>query len=1013
MSWLPHIAVRLRRGRPVTSDPAAVRIRTAELAAQLDQRAREHRGEHLSRPGRCTVVVLDGACALRTVPGVARILAQGPSLGMHALCLDRDPVALPGECGAIVELSGSGGGRATLTVRDAAAVSDVVVDLPTQAWAHRLGRALAPLRDATPSARREALPEHARLLEVLPVDATDPATIAAGWRTCARSTRAVVGLGSEGAPVAVDLARDGPHALVAGTTGAGKSELLQTLVASLALVNRPDEMVFVLIDYKGGSAFADCARLPHTVGMVTDLDPHLTERALTSLGAELRRRKAVLARAGCKDVEDYLHSGHHQDQPLPRLVLVIDEFAALVEELPAFMGGLVSIAQLGRSLGVHLVLATQRPAGVVNADIKANTNLRIALRVTDPGESMDVIEARDAALIGPGTPGRAYARVGTADLVAFQSARVGGRDVAGPPAEAQVIVLASGREPPEPPADPLARFEAPPHKLARDQGPTDLARLVDACVQAARDLDLTPVPSPWLAPVPDVVILADLPSAPPWLVPLGLRDLPAEQSRAPWGLDLEHGGHLMVAGGPRSGRTTVLRTLAGSVGTRYGVQDVHLFGVDGAGGELLSLAGLPHTGTVVTREELTRADRLLTRLLSEVRRRQELFGRRGVASIAEHRALTESAPSLPYLVLLLDSWEGLAQAFEVIDHGRPVDTMLRLVREGSSAGLRVVVTGDRTLLGSRVSSLIADRLLLPLADRGDYALAGVAARLVPDRLPPGRGLLPERVVETQVALLSPDPTGQAQVAALTAIAERARTRAASVSPERRPLHVHALPATVAASALATAARRAATGPLWALVGVGGDAGDCLGVDLAADGPAFLVAGPAGSGRSTTLLTMGRSLLARGCSIVVLAPRRSPVRDLRGEPGVLGTFGAADRANVREALASPADPLVVLVDDAESLNTGDAGDELLALLRGGGEPGRALVLAGCCTGLAQQFRGLGAEARKNRLGLVLAPGGGIDSDLLGIRVPRGDGDRPGRGVLVRRGTLADVQVALPG
>ena len=163
-----------------------------------------------------------------------------------------------------------------------------------------------PLRDATPDDQQSALPPAARLLDLLPFDATDAAALETAWRVSPRGTRVVLGVGEDGEPLAVDLAADGPHALVAGTTGAGKSELLQTLVAGLALANRPDEMSFVLVDYKGGAAFRDCARLPHTVGTVTDLDGHLTERALRSLGAELRRRETVLRPAGCKDLDDYL-----------------------------------------------------------------------------------------------------------------------------------------------------------------------------------------------------------------------------------------------------------------------------------------------------------------------------------------------------------------------------------------------------------------------------------------------------------------------------------------------------------------------------------------------------------------------------------------------------------------------------------------------------------------------------------------------------------------------------------
>ena len=188
-------------------------------------------------------------------------------------------------------------------------------------------------------------------------------------------------------------------------------------------------MTFVLVDYKGGSAFSGCVHLPHVTGMVTDLDPHLTQRALASLSAELRRREKMLAAAGAKDIEEYTERAGREPRPdpLPRLVIVIDEFASLARDLPDFVTGLVSIAQRGRSLGIHLILATQRPSGAVSADIRANTNLRIALRMTDAAESADVIDAPDAAQISRTTPGRGYVRLGHASLVPFQAGRIRGR----------------------------------------------------------------------------------------------------------------------------------------------------------------------------------------------------------------------------------------------------------------------------------------------------------------------------------------------------------------------------------------------------------------------------------------------------------------------------------------------------------------------------------------------------------------------------------------------------------
>jgi len=360
---------------------------------------------------------LDGARRLRSLPGMVQVLREGPSVGVYSVCVDSDERLLPEECQAVVVQEATG---VRVQQTRAAVVENVRPDTVSAPWCDRVARALAPMRDVSGDAEDSALPSSSRLLDVLGLEPPTHDAITARWAMGGRSTEALLGESMDGA-FSIDLRRDGPHGLIAGTTGAGKSELLQSLVASLAVANRPDALTFVLIDYKGGAAFAQCERLPHTVGMVTDLDTHLVERALASLGAELRRREHQLASVGAKDIDDYvdLLRGDPTLAAMPRLVIVIDEFASMVRELPDFVTGMVNIAQRGRSLGIHLILATQRPSGVVSPEIRANTNLRVALRVTDSSESTDVIDAPDAGRISKMTPGRAYARLGHSSLVAL------------------------------------------------------------------------------------------------------------------------------------------------------------------------------------------------------------------------------------------------------------------------------------------------------------------------------------------------------------------------------------------------------------------------------------------------------------------------------------------------------------------------------------------------------------------------------------------------------------------
>ena len=366
------------------------------------------------------VVDEDAGVPRRTVEAVAPAAAER---GVHLLWLGRKTAEVPAATGLLVDLDA---GRVGIRDRMGIAQLDVQDGVSLDhAWRHARSvtayvdeAAVLPPSTAIPSIVR--LPEVSSDLE----DLDEPRTVLRRWHQ-ASGLRAQIGRGVDGT-VTVDLREDGPHGLVAGTTGSGKSELLQSLICSLALNNPPERITFLLVDYKGGAAFRECADLPHTVGYITDLTPALVARALTSLGAEITAREELLGRYDVKDLIQ-LEREHPEAAP-PSLLICVDEFAALTKEVPEFVDGMVNLAQRGRSLGMHLLLATQRPAGVVTGPIRANTDLRIALRVSSADDSRDVIDSPEAARISRRTPGRAWVRRtghGTAELV--QSAWTGAR----------------------------------------------------------------------------------------------------------------------------------------------------------------------------------------------------------------------------------------------------------------------------------------------------------------------------------------------------------------------------------------------------------------------------------------------------------------------------------------------------------------------------------------------------------------------------------------------------------
>ncbi|SDN91627.1 FtsK/SpoIIIE domain-containing protein [Actinacidiphila guanduensis] len=1029
--WLPHLAP--QQGQDcvalIGTDQEAAGRRINELLQELARRKADTvatGGGGRMRPDPYVLVVLDGARLLRRMPGVPQLLQEGPSFGMFALCVDEDERLLPEEVRLAVCWSPHAASRLHLRGGGLERLGEVLADQVGPDWCELVARSMAPVRDVSRDDADSALPTSARLLDLLGMPDPDGQQVAGVWQLGGATTAVPIGVGADGTFV-LDIRKDGPHALVAGTTGAGKSELLQTIIASLAVANRPDALNFVLIDYKGGSAFQDCARLPHTVGMVSDLDAHLTERALASLAAELHHRETILFNAGTKDIEDYNDARRLRPElePMPRLALIIDEFASLVAELPDFIAGLVDIARRGRSLGVHLVLATQRPAGVVSADIRANTNLRIALRVTGPEESRDVIDAPDSGSIAKSTPGRAYVRSGAQSLVGVQSARIGGRRPAIGQDRAKAEVMRLGWSALGRPMPRGAQGDADDGTMV-----TDLAVLVDA-IRDASELMGFPAPrKPWLDPLPEHVTYDALPAtaqaaagrdvAP---IAYGLTDLPAQQARAPLAVDLVHGEHVLIVGGPRSGRSTALRTVAGALARTASPQDVHVYAVDCGANALLPLVALPHVGAVVTRDQPERLARLLDRLSAEVSRRQQLLAMKGASSAAEQRAMaTDPQERLPWMVLLLDNWEGYVSTFETYDYGKLIDAALRLFREGGSAGLKVVMTADRTGFSGQISSVFADKLILRMADPNDYSTGGLGPREVPKNMPSGRALRPtdNGVQENQVALLAPDPAGQAQVEALQRIGRAATERIGRVGrlpKQLRPMRVDALPPRVTAGeALALDPDFTVPSPLWALIGVGGDELQPLGVDLQESGPGFVIAGPPKSGRSTTLMTAVQSLTRRGTPVVLVTPRRSPLREWAGEPGVLGLLGAdASPEELKELTDRAGDtPYAVVIDDGELLYDTPLDTALEEVVRSGMDGEHALIAAGSADSMGSQYRGFLVEARKSRTGLLLSPQGASEGDLFNVRLPRDAAGGPtGRGLLIRGGGITQIQAAALG
>jgi S-DNA-T family DNA segregation ATPase FtsK/SpoIIIE len=954
--WLPHARPADGPLASVGTDALSLQGRIDDLTALVAQRRQSREpGEVAPR----WLLVVDGLPA-HDVAGLSDLLQTGPDAGISVVAVGH----LPYRCPVTVTFQDN----ANVTVQRAgeSPVPDVVADQIAADHTAGAARSLAALHDPQ-SGGLAGLPERIALLDEHR-DADDPAAIARRWRARPRRTDVVVGRTSDG-PLTIDLATNGPHAVVAGATGWGKSAFLQTMVASLALANRPDELGFLLIDFKGGAAFAPFATLPHVMGMITNLDGRVVMRALDSLAGEILRRQTYLRRAGVEKLAEYQRLAASGALPdgcpprLPRMCIVVDEFAILREKLSDdILRRLIHVATQGRSIGLHLILGTQTPRGAVPPEIAENAKLRIALHLS-ADHSQDVVGTPDARLIT--VPGRGLVRRGQeADVVVFQSAYVGGRTrrSGGPP----VRVWQAG-------------FDTLGHEPAEDSvaDVRDADVLVQAVTAAAAAEGIGRPELPWLPELPDRLDAAGLPRSSGLSLPYGREDWPEEREQPVAAWDLGGGTHLLAAGRPRSGRSALLRTLAAAIAT-HPVDRIHLYVMD-CGGALADLGALPHCGAYLRQTEPARGARLLDRLESLV------SGGRAAART----------------VLFIDDWDTWQQTFGEIDGGALHEQLMRIVRKGPAAGVHVAVTGGSTLFTSArtrpLTEASQDRLALPF-DAEDYGWIGIPATARPAESRAGlavRAGAPHRAVQVAIASAPlPVPAG--------------------ADGPGGPWRVDALPSRLTYAEAAALPRGAAAA--WIGLGVGGDRLRWLGADAAREGPAVYVAGERHSGRSTVLLAVALDALDRGVPVVAVAPGRgSALHELTGVAGVAAVLGArqpTDRQVKLAIAAADAGQGLVLVDDADQVQNTEGGRTLHQLMLDEDAALGFVVAADLAALSAPAPNSLLGEAGRGGTGLILTPRS-ARMHLFGVlcRLPEAfvGGEPPGRAVLLRRSAAEPVQV----
>ena len=977
-TWLPHVRTD-EEGGPlqIGSDPASTRARLDELDQLLAARktatnAYGGRSDVLPR----IVVLFDRPSRLDRAR-VHKILGEGPELGIHAICIEESEPELPEEhAGASIAPFSD---RMAVRVRNRPTITEVRDEIIDLTHLDVAARCLAPLRpESTASAE---LPGSIRFLEMIGLTDPTPAAVRSGWSSRAGRCRAAVGMGPGGA-LEIELDDRAPHALVAGTSGAGKSEFLKTFLAGLALTNHPDDLQFLLVDFKGGGDFRTLARLPHTIDLVTntdDADQSAVKRALELLEAEVERRQRLVNEHGGRDLATY-RTLRQRDGSLPvmgRLLVVADEFAELASRQPELLDKLVSVARVGRAMGVHLILATQRPSGAVTPQIQANVPLRVCFRVLE-GQGDEVIGARDPERISRNSAGRGYVRYGDEALTEVQCARVANArpDVAAERAPISIEVetwatvghpqAAAARGPEVPDAD------------------TDLWTLVEAIIAAAGEDGWRENPVPWPKPLPSSVPFIPGRSA---VVDelgqsgavIGMVDDPRSQRHVPHVLGLG-AGNLAVAGSPGSGRTTTLRTAAAALSYAVPPTLLHMHAIDMAGGGLRSLRPFPHLGTITDDPGL--AARLLDRLEEEVEDRRSAFSTGGWSNLSEQWASVVPADRLPYVLILVDGWDSLAQLPSSSRGPSLAERFVRLLGDGSSVGIQAVVAGDRSTAAGQVGRQMTHRLVLRLNDATDYGYLDIHPRSIPRSQASGRALIPGpggTAAEVQVAHVGRDAAGPTQVAALRLAGEHLSSL--SLPAEDLPWRLAPLPARVSlADALTDRHDRPKEAKIPIPVGVGGDEARTVWTDLADHRSGLMVAGPPGSGRSTTLLSIARAVLDSGSEVAIAHTKPSPLAELSGAPGVRAVVDLSV-AGTEGLAALTVSPVVLLIDDADLLDRRD--DDMIELANEAPARQVHLVIAGATDTLRDIVGGWFSTVRSGRTGLIITPRSSFDANAIGL------------------------------
>ncbi|WP_433002931.1 type VII secretion protein EccCa [Kribbella sp. CA-294648] len=1065
MNWLPHIQDPERRQGPmpfrrIAETPAALgRLLSDDLSERVQWATESRRGsvnfEDRKRLTKRLLVLHDtyGDVAAEVRPQADDSLLPG-ELGVTVLHLVADRVQEPSSVTIRIIVYGD-----EVRIEDLRGPYPMVasgqVDRMEAAVAEGIARELAPLRLSAESLDEDAQRDNVDFMGLIGISDVARLDFKQLWRP--RPDRAFLrvplGIDDQGAVVLVDLKESaqlgmGPHGLCIGATGSGKSEVLRTMVLALLATHSPEDLALVLVDFKGGASFAPFEGVPHVAGIITNLrdDASLIERAYKSLEGEVQRRQEVLKAAGNKaNITDYRLAREENPDlpPLPHLFVIIDEFGELLNERPDFIDLFLSIGRIGRSIGVHLLLSSQRVESGKLRGLETYLSYRLGLRTFSEEESRTVLDTTDAFHLPP-LPGFGFLKVDTSIYQRFRAAYISGPYV--PPTDD--IIEDEGAEVRPQALTPYQQSEEeleaqkPVEAKAteRSTGPTVLTVFVDQVSKAAES-----VLKIWLPPLPAACTLDGLAGradfvpdrglqlsvkSPQMKPPVGVIDDPSNQRQEVLRLDLTRaGGHVAIVGGPQSGKTTALRTLVTSLAHTHTPAEVAIYALDLAGGGMQALEKLPHVGGVALRTDREKVRRTVEEIRGMIDHRERVFRNHAIDTMEALRRdhAAGAIPELPTadIVLVIDNFGAIRTTFDELDE--PITDILS---RGGNYGIHVVTSMMRwNDVRMQNQAMFGTMYELRLNDPSD---SNIDRRLqeVLRKAGPGRMLVPGSAkLFAQFAL--PRVDGVASDENLAEVLEAQAVSARSTWQGPRAPQVRILPLKLPRAEVADEIRQPAVVP----IGVDERALAPVYLDLAGRDSNLVVFGDSGSGKTNIVRLVVQQLIERHKSdqlvFAVMDPRRG-LRDVVPEEYVggyapNGRVAAGLAGGVSEELAKrmPDDTgaipeagqggprIVVLADDYDLLTTGGQSpmDPFLPYIASGRDIRLHFIVTRRASGASRQMYEpfLSAVVESGAAGLVMSGDRNEGQLFTGAR----PGDYPpGRGLFVRRGDGPQlVQTAL--